>query len=263
MTDANGRSDAGAGAAAGTSENNASPGATTPPSLAPGLRQTLDDYARLVRELAGENARAITVFGAVVTGEFDPARGRIRSVLVLQPVEIALLRRLAQQGGRLGKTGVEAPLVMSPAHIEDSRDTFPLELLEIQAAHLNLFGADFFAELAFAPAHVRLQCERELKTLAIGMRQALLASGGRERVAAALGREAAEGLVRTLRGMLWLKDRREARRTQEILDEIETVARRSLGGVRAALRPQAPFGWQEWEQLYTDVEALGRTVNDW
>ena len=70
---------------------------------------------------------------------------------------------------------------MTPDYIRSSVDTFPLELIEIQQMHLTLFSEVSFDELTFQDGHVRLQCERELKALLIGLRQVLLASAGEEK----------------------------------------------------------------------------------
>ena len=72
-----------------------------------------------------------------------------------------------------------------------------------------------------------------------------------------------EGLMRTLRGLLWLKGQKEAKPAGEVLSEVEKIADRKLTGVRTALDRSASHGWNEFEGLYRDVEALGEIVNGW
>jgi hypothetical protein len=231
--------------------------------VTPRMREQVALFVRLIQELFGESAKALTVFGGVLTDAFHVDRDTARSVLVVERVELPLLRRLADQGAKLGKAGVAAPLIMTPHHIQTSLDTFPLEFLEIQAQHVTLFGPDYFNDIAFEKPHVRLQCERELKRTLIGLRQALLASAGRERLVPGIGIDAAETLVRTLRGLLWLKDRREFKDTLPIIAEVETLAARKLPGIRAALDHARPSGWSDFDRLYDDVDALGEIVNGW
>ena len=140
------------------------------------MRQPLEQYTQLVKELAGENARALTLFGAIAAGVFDPNRHTVRNVLVLERVDLSFLRRLGEHGVKLGKARIAAPLIMTPGYVKASLDTFPLELLEIKQNHVTVFGDDYFDDLAFDDAHVRLQCERELKAILIGLRQGLLAA---------------------------------------------------------------------------------------
>lgn len=227
------------------------------------MREPLRRYVDLVRELAGAKGKALTLFGAVVAGIFDPKRHTVRNVLVVDQVDLAMLRRLSEHGTRLGKSHIAAPLIMTPPYIKASLDTFALELIEIQQQHLTLFGEDHFADLAFQDGHIRLQCERELKTILIGLRQGLLAAAGREKFIKALDAQVAETLLRTLRGLLWLKGQRIAKPAKEVVGKVEEIVERKLSGLRTALEPTAQHGWDEFERLYQDVEALGEAVNAW
>lgn len=232
-------------------------------SVVESMCQPLQEYAELVHQLAGERGKSLALFGAIVAGSFDPNRHTARNVLVVDRVDLSVLRELAEHGAKLGKASIAAPLIMTPQYIKASLDTFPLELLEIHQKHLVLFGDDYFEDLSFDNSHVRLQCERELKRILIGLRQGLLAAAGRERFIGALERDVAEGLTRTLRGMLWLKGHEQAKPAGEVLIEIEKLVDRKLMGVRVALDPSARHGWDEFEALYLDVQALGEVADAW
>lgn len=227
------------------------------------MRQPLTDYARLIQDIASSNAVALTLYGRVVSPTFDPARHTARSVMIMGQVDLAALRRLALHGAKLGKSAIAAPLVMTPDYIKASLDTFPLEFIEIGQHHLTLFGEDHFADLSFEDTHVRLQCERELKTVLIGLRQGLLAAAGREKFISALEQDVAEALMRTMRGMLWLKGMRDALPGDKVVEEIEKLTERKLPGVRTAMDPEADHGWEAFEKLYRDVESLGEIANGW
>ena len=227
------------------------------------MREPLERFAGLIRELGAENAQTLILFGSIAAGSFDPQRHTARSVLVLEHVDLSLLRNLAQQGVKFGKTRIAAPLIMTPDYIKSSLDTFPLELIDIQQNHIALFGEDYFKDLSFDDGHVRLQCERELKTILIGLRQGLLAAAGREKFVGALEQDVGEGLVRTLRGLLWLKGQRDVRPAGGVIVEVEKLAERSLPGIRTSLDPMARHGWDEFEMLYHDVEALGEMADAW
>lgn len=227
------------------------------------MRVPIEDYAQFVRELAGPNALGLVLFGSIVAGTFDRSRQTVRNVLVLERIDLAMLRRLAEKGMKLGKARIAAPLIMTPSYIQETLDAFPLELIEIHQCHVRVFGTDYFDDLSFDESHIRIQCERELKSILIGMRQGLLASGGREKWLGALEEDIAERLLRTLRGMLWLKGERTAKSFDQVIAHIERIAGRSLPGVRSALRLGVHHGWEEFQGLYHDVEALGKVANGW
>ena len=231
--------------------------------VAPAMREPLGEYTRLVKDVVGPNAKALTLFGAATRKTFDTSRQTARSVLVVERVDLSVLKRLAEHGAKLGKLYIAAPLVMTPDYIRDSLDTFPLELIEIMQNHITLFGDDQFTDLSFDDAHIRLQCERELKVILIGLRQGLLAAAGREKFIGALEMDVAEGLMRTLRGFLWLKGQKDAKPAGDVLTEVEKIIDRKLGGVHVAMDPAGHHGWSEFESLYRDVEALGKLADAW
>lgn len=220
------------------------------------LRPTLQEKIKLLSDVLGPPLLSVTLFGEAVTGGFDRRLHSVRSVLVLNAVELAALRRLAEHGPRLGKAGMTAPIVVTLKYIQDSLDTFPLEWLEIQQQGVTVLGDDSFSGLSFEPAHVRLQCEGELKRILMGLRQALLAASGKERGVSIIERGAAEQLMRTLRGMLWLKGRREHLPSALVVDEVEKVVGGKLAGLRGAMDQTARHDWNEFDRLYADVELL-------
>ncbi len=231
--------------------------------VVPLMRGPLREYAQLVKELTGVSAKALTLFGPVATGSFDAKRHTARSVLVVDHVDLSVLRRLAEHGVKLGKASISAPLIMTPGYIKTSLDTFPLEFIEIRQQHITIFGSDYFEDLSFEDAHIRLQCERELKAVLIGLRQGLLAAAGREKFIGALEMDVGAGLMRTLRGLLWLKGKKDGRPAPKVLAQVEEIADRKLPGVRTALDPASRHGWGEFESLYRDVEALGEIADGW
>ena len=227
------------------------------------MRQPIQSYAQNVQALAGPNALALTLFGSIAAGTFDQKLHTARSVVVLQTVDLEMLRRFAKDGPRLGKARIAAPLIMTPAYIKASADSFPLELLEIQQRHLCVFGPDYFEELAIQENHIRLQCERELKTILIGMRQALLAAAGKEKLFGDIEADAAERLVRTFRGLLWLHGQRDPKPAAQAVSEIERTTKRDLPGVRGAINERGKHGWEEFKRLYEEVDALRTFVDAW
>jgi hypothetical protein len=164
------------------------------------LRPGLDAYGRQVRDLAGPRLVSLTVFGAVLTPDWHAGRP-IHHALVLTADDLQLIGELSALGPGAAELGLAAPLVATPRLLETTRDSFPLEWLEIASCHEVLVGSDLFHGLVFAPEHVRLQCERECAVLAIALRQRLIRAHRRQAVALA---DLAEHALRVLRGWLHL-----------------------------------------------------------
>lgn len=227
------------------------------------MRAPVSRYAKKLRELAGDNARSLTLFGAIAAGAFNPRSHTARSVFVVGAVDLDMLKQLARQGPRLGKARIAAPLVMTPEYIAESLDTFPLEFLEIAQRHVCVFGEDYFRELSLQAADVRHQCERELKTIQIGMRQALLAAAGRDKALTTVEVDVGERLLRSLRGLLWLHGDTVAKPAQDVVTAVEEGIQRKLPGVRGSIDDRSDHGWEEFETLYADVDALRNVIDAW
>jgi hypothetical protein len=222
-----------------------------------GMQKPIEDYIEMIRGMAGLDVLSLTLFGAIAAGTFDPKRHVVQNVLVLSKVDLEGLRRLAEHGGALGKQRISAPLVMTPEYIRDSLDAFPLELLEIHQRHVTPLGEDYFRDLSFDAVHLRLQCEREIKSVLIGMRQGLLASVGKDKVIAAIEVDVVGRLIRIFRGMLWLNGRKDGVPAEEAVSGVEGLLGRPLPGVRASLEPGGRDGWEGFRSLYGEVQSAG------
>ncbi|MCG3127505.1 MAG: hypothetical protein CHACPFDD_02365 [Phycisphaerae bacterium] len=233
------------------------------PPLSAELRDALGRYVDMLRRLAGPNLLGVTVYGAALDTGFDPRRQAAPNAVVLERVDLDLLRRVAEHGVHLARGGIQAPLIMTPAYIDSSRDTFPLELIEIADRRVTVVGEDYFAKLSFEANHVRLQCEHELKALLIRLRHGLLAAAGRTAPIPALLADACDDLLRVLRGMLWLKGQHVTSSARDLLAGVEHHTTLRLSGARAVLDGAAPREWGAFDRFYQDVEALGKAVNDW
>lgn len=227
------------------------------------MRDAVRHYARRLLDHTEDRVQSLTLYGPIAGPRFDPRRQTAQSVVVMPTVELAALRRLAEEGHLFGRARIAAPLVLTPDFLRASLDSYPLELIEIQVEHLVVFGDDAFASLVFDPKHVRLQCERELKTLALAMRQTAVTDGANdESIRRATGPSLA-GLLRTLRGLLWLKDRRQPLPPEAMLAEVEGVVGQKLQGAWRVLEAPRAIDWSTFQQLYGDVEALGRYADSW
>jgi hypothetical protein len=231
--------------------------------LASPVRAAALNYLEAWQSLAGDSLQALVFFGRVVTSRYERRKHLADNAVVLSAVDLNLLRRLAPAGKKFGRRGIAAPIILTPASLRDSLDTFPLELLEIQRQHVLIFGQDFFDALRFEPEHVRLQCERELKTLLIGMRQGLLAAAGREKQLHGMEVSAVENLLRTLRGLLWLKGLAEPDSPEGLIAGVEQMLDRKLIAVRAVVQGTADKGWDQFVALYEDLEILGMKADAW
>ncbi len=227
------------------------------------LREPARRYATRVWEHAGKKVACLAFYGSVLGADFDPATQTASNVAVFEQVDLNVLRQLAAEGHRFGRDGISAPLALNRSFIRASLDSYPLELIEIQQQYVVLHGDDLFADLEFDPAHVRLQCERELKVLGLAMRQAAVADGANSAHIRKAGTPSLAAMLRTLRGLLWLRGRQQALPIGAMVAEVERIVGHPLPGVQAMVSLRGAADWPAFVRLYQDVEALGQVADGW
>lgn len=233
------------------------------PQIPPRIREPVTALVNLLSDLHGRGGLSVAVYGSSLTPQVNERDEAVQTVLVLEQIDLRFLHRLSEHGPRLGKQGLAAPLVMTPAYLKQSLDSFPLELLEIQQSHVQIVGQDHFVNLPLEAQHVRLECERELKRMLIGLRQGLLTAGERDSMLQAIIDDAADNLLRTLRGMLWLKGDTEFLPAFDLVAKIETLCGRTFSGVDTVIARHVTDIDALFDAFYRDVESLSELVNAW
>ncbi|MCK9419685.1 MAG: hypothetical protein M0R70_09930 [Nitrospirae bacterium] len=155
------------------------------PSVAGKITPMIED---LLREHAS-NIHSFHLVGSAVIPDYNEKLSDINSVIVLKKMDLRFLTFLAPLGKKYGRKRIAAPLVMTPEYIETSLDAFPVEFLDFKLIHKTVYGSDLLQDLRIDMPHLRLQCEREIKTKLIGLRQGYISSlGKKEDIAAVLVR---------------------------------------------------------------------------
>jgi hypothetical protein len=231
--------------------------------LSEALREPAARYAQRLKELGGANVLGLVFHGAAVDGSFDRTRHTAQNVVVVETLRLDDLRQLGVEGPSFGRFHIAAPIVLTPRLIAGSLDTFPLEFIEILQRHVTISGPEYFSEeiLPIQDAHVRLQCERELKIIQISLQQGLLKIGAHDRRLSALSLNLGENLLRVLRGLVWIHGQRRALPKFELVAAAAQVVGRELEGVNGALNDADTAGWAKVQALYDDVQALGQFVD--
>lgn len=163
------------------------------------------DAAHELAALFGTALRTLVVYGSAAGPGFRPEHSDVNLAAVVEPLEFAQLQGVAQWWARWRRHRVAAPLLLSATDLERSRDVFPLELLDLQARHRTLAGAELFTGLTFTPESVRAECEREAKGKLVRLRALYLELAGSARALRALMLDSRKTFLHVLRGLLYLR----------------------------------------------------------
>jgi len=180
------------------------------------LREPVAMLAGRLMDDLGDNLRSLSVVGSALTPDFHPTRSDIDTVLVVGRRSHDLLKLLAAYQKHLAGDKLEAPVLMTEEYIEHSLDAFAVGMLDFQFVHSTIVGRDPFIALRFHTPDVRVQCERELKSNLMDLRQGYVRAAGDMRQVGRLLMATIGNLLPLLRAMLWLTGggrRPEAART--------------------------------------------------
>jgi len=128
-----------------------------------------------VRTALGGEFLACYLTGSVLTQGFSPKHSKVNVLVVSRKLDGDALDALARTLPEVRKPPHFDPLFMPQAQIARSLDSFPIEWLEIQEMHLLIEGQDVLLGLEVPRTYLRLQCEHELRSRAIQLRQAYIA----------------------------------------------------------------------------------------
>jgi len=163
------------------------------PAVAQKITPMIED---LLREHA-ENVHSIHIVGSAVIADYDAKLSDVNSLVLLRDMDLGFLEFLAPLGKKYGNKHVAAPLVMTPEYIQQSLDSFPVEFLDFKLIHKTVYGEDILQGLHIARHDLRVQCEREIKSKLINLRQGYLSSLGKKD-------PLAQTLVRSITGSMAL-----------------------------------------------------------
>ena len=230
-----------------------------------------EKLAPMLEEMLGEHASNIHSFhvvGSAVIPDYNQKISDVNSVVVLHAIDLKFLAFLAPLGKKYGKKRVAAPLVMTPEYINGSLDAFPIEFLDFKLLHKTVYGRDFLKDLRIALPDLRLQCERELKTRLIGLRQGYISSLGTKKLLS-------DALVRSITGSMALfraiitllgkeppVSRREVITTFGIATGIESDIFEKLLLIKAGLlKPSEQELSVFFERYYNALESTGKIID--
>lgn len=163
--------------------------------LHPDARERIRPFFEEVLNKYIENIHSIHIIGTAITEDYNPRYSDVNSIFVLKDMDIGFLKLLAPLGKKYGKRRVSAPLIMTPEYIVRSTDVFPIEFLNFKLIHATVLGEDILRDIEIKMKDLRTQCERELKSRLIGLRQGYISSQGNRRILT-------EGFIRSITGYI-------------------------------------------------------------
>ncbi len=170
--------------------------------LRPELKVIIHPYLIKLLDIHKENIVSVVLYGSATGKYFMSKKSDINLASVFRNLEFQQLKdslKLIDYG--ISKR-ITAPLLLSLSHIESSKDTFPVEFIEIKENNILLYGKDVFSGLKIDEANIKLFCKREIEGKLIRLRQAYLEIGLKRKGVEALMKESMYSLLPVFRALL-------------------------------------------------------------
>jgi predicted nucleotidyltransferase len=140
------------------------------------MEAKLTELVNRLKGAAGDNLKAVVLYGSAVTSEFVAKRSDLNILCLLERAGPHDLKRLHDVSEWWMRQGNPAPHVFTFEELTRSADIFAIELLDMKSRHRMLFGPDFLEHLEIPLSLHGLQVERELRSDWVRLRQAILAA---------------------------------------------------------------------------------------
>jgi hypothetical protein len=235
------------------------------PSAAKKIKPFLDEILNKYRE----KIHSIHVTGSAVTDDFDEKVSDVNSIFILKEMDLKFLELIAPLGKKYGKHKVAAPLIMTPDYIKTSLDVFPIEFLNFKLIHSTVFGEDILENLEIDSMDLRHQCERELKTKLILLRQGYISSQGNRKLLTEGFVNSITGYIPLFRGIIVLSGKEPPAGQSEVIKALSNavnvntnvysrVLKEKHGRVKLSIEELNTI----FEDYYAATEKIGEIVDE-
>ena len=237
--------------------------------LAPEVAEKVTPFFEEILKSYSENIHSIHLVGSAVTEDFIKKTSDINSVFVLKEMDLKFLELVAPLGRRYKKKGVAAPLVMTPEYIRQSLDVFPIEFFDFKLIHETVFGEDIFATIEIDRLDLRRQCEREIKSKLINLRQGYISSLGDRRMLTERFVSSIAGYMPLFRGTIFLLGQDPPVKKSEVITALSAATGINVDIIQKILdikRGKTTLAKDElntvFEEYYAATEKIGKVVDE-
>ncbi len=182
--------------------------------------ETLDRILQVLKKVLGTRLSSFIMYGSSHTGEFHEGYSNINTMAIVSSITMNDIAAIGRELKWFFYKVNPSPLIFTHDELNSFKDVFPIEMLDIIEHHTLVYGdADPLKNIAIDPKNLRFQCESELKTKLIKLRQALFIHNS-EKKASMLMVNSISSFVAIFKGVLRLKGKTAPAHKKDILNEI-------------------------------------------
>ena len=173
--------------------------------------------------LHGDNLLSALVYGSGTGRDYLPGVSDINLLFVFREITLDTLKRSLKTIARGRRRKMAAPLFLTREYMEQSTDVFPIEFLEFADNRVLVYGTDPFEQLVVERENLRLECEGQLKSQLVRLRQVYLETGLRARDLDRLLKASLSALIPVFRALYRLKGQPVPGGKESVLNRLNPV----------------------------------------
>nr|MBF0220667.1 hypothetical protein [Desulfobulbaceae bacterium] len=212
---------------------------------------------------------SLVVTGSAITEDFNSSKSDVNSIIILKDMDLKFLEEIAPLGKKFGKKKVAAPLIMTPDYITESLDVFPIEFLNFKIIHQTAYGNEILDSIEIERHDLRHQCEREIKTKLIGLRQGYLSSQADPQLLSEKFIAVITSDIPLFRALMFLLRQESVIQVNKVIQTLSTAVAINTDPFFKAqqikqnvLKPSMAEFNTIFENYYSAFEKLGKIVNE-
>ena len=181
------------------------------------VKNNIQSFTNRLKDIYRQDLLSVVLYGSASSGEYVAQHSNLNILVVLKDTDLANLKRSA---GLIKIFPAINPLFLTEEYIKSSTDVFPIEFLDMQENYFILYGKDVLHGIVIDIKNLRFQCEQELKSKLINLRQAYLRVSRHKAALLQLLLKSFISILHILRNLLRLKGKKPPYLKQEILEEV-------------------------------------------
>lgn len=201
----------------------------------------VENFFQRVESIFSGRVDSIYLYGSVVTQDYQAGKSDINSLVLVDRFQFDDAKAMQPVVKDGLKHRVVAPLILGLEMFERSVDTFPLEFIQIQENHVQIFGEpDRVAQLVIPRDVLRLKIEEQIKGKLIRLREVFMEMSGRDGELIGILDDAQRQLFPVFRNFIrFLSEEKPPVEKEEILRVLEKHTQHDFQPCRRVFEHQA------------------------